>query len=259
MSGEGQVGRLTLLGRDYGQYGSYAATSVGKGAVAISVGADPSSPSLQFKDDRSAPNEDALCIIEAGDWAGYAVADAHFGPEASHLLIERLDALWASVRPESLEHLRQMVGHLRNGEPAQTESESTLLAVVYDRTQQRGYGISYGDSSFVTVSAYGAITTHNHRDARYVRTTDRSLLGPASAFRFDAAEGTTMLAFTDGIDECHYRKPSTSVRPHHIVDIVTSHGPEPRAIVDALTHRALVGVDGNPGGQDNIALIVATA
>ena len=254
------VGKLLLLGEDYGDYGAIASTMVGtRAAAAISVGAVDDSPAQQWKYDRDVQNEDALCVIEAGTWAGYAVADAHYGPESSHMLISRLHDIWSKIAPLDLNHLGQMVEFLRNGDLPRTESETTLLIAVYDRIARKGYGISFGDSSFVVVGPGRTAEPLNERDHRYVTAADRSSLLHGSAFKFSAEPGDLLLAYTDGIDECHYRSPRTSVRPGHVSALAAGVGNDPLATVDGLCRLALGGVDGNPGGEDNIAIIAASA
>ena len=255
-----RLGRLILLGEEYGTYGAVGATNVGSNAAAaISVGAVPDSPSHQFKADKSVPNEDALCAMEAGDWAAYAVADAHYGPESSHMLIARLHKMLKKIRPTDPDHLGQVVEFLRQGDPAFTDSETTLLIVIYDRTTRTGFGVSFGDSSFVIVEAGGSAKTLNQRDSRYVTARSGPSLRNGAHFSFSANPGDILLTFTDGIDECNYRSPMTSVRPHHIEAVVTKANGDPLVVAKQLTVTALRGVDGNPGGEDNIALIVAQA
>ncbi len=144
--------RLVLLGRDHNEYGRLDTSQVTeRTAAAISVGSDPTTWATRWKFDPDVLNEDALCAVEGDGWAGFAVADAHYGPEASHILLERLDGIWSKIRPTDIEHLGQMVEFLRTGDPQLTESETTLLVVFYDRVERTGYGISFGDSSFMIV------------------------------------------------------------------------------------------------------------
>ena len=255
-----RLGRLLLLGEDYGEYGAVGSTRVGThAAAAISVGSSADSPSHQFTADHRVLNEDALCVMEAGSWAGYAVADAHYGPESSHMLIERLHQIWAKVRPTDLDHLSQMLEFLRQGDPAGTDSETTLLVTVYDRVERTGFGISFGDSSFVLVGPGHTARPINGRDSRYVTTRSRSSLRHGTAFRFAADPGDMLLSYTDGIDECNYRSPATSVQPHHVQTIVQAASGDTLVAANQLTATALRGVDGYPGGEDNIALICANA
>jgi len=56
------------------------------------------------------------------------------------------------------------------------------------------------------------------------------------------------------VDECHYRSPETSVRSGHRRMLHGQVGSDPAPYVRALLGLALEGVDGNPGGQDNVAV-----
>lgn len=254
----GGADRLLLLGRDYGVYGALTVVDVGShSAAAMSVGSDPSSPSHQYKGDPSVPNEDALCVIETAAWSGLAVADAHFGPESSHLLIERLHNAWETVRPRDGRHLEEMVDALRIGDPPETESETTLLLAILDRETRRGFGLSFGDSSFAIVGPATSPTAINLRNRTYLHSARRRAFLQGEHFAFEAAPGDVLLAYTDGIDECHYGSPNTSLQPHHIAAIAAEAQYEPRAIVAQTTEAALRGVDGHPGGQDNIAIVAS--
>ncbi len=61
------------------------------------------------------------------------------------------------------------------------------------------------------------------------------------------------------MNECHYREPATSVRPDDIADTAAYVSFDPLETVRAVGELALAGVRGNPGGQDNIALIASRA
>jgi hypothetical protein len=76
-------------------------------------------------------------------------------------------------------------------------------------------------------------------------------------FEFASRPGDVMVMHTDGVDECHYRNPASSIRPAHIIELVDRFGVNPAMLATEVAESALVGVDGNPGGQDNIAVVVA--
>ena len=252
-------GRLLLLGEDYDTWGTVAATEVGSlAAAAISVGSDPDSPSKQWKYEE-VDNEDALCVISTPEWVGLAVADAHYGPESSHMLISRLHTIWAKIRPTSLEHLAQMVEFLRQGDPARTDSETTLLVAAFDRETRAGFGLSFGDSTFTVVGPHRLPEPVNDHDIRFVSAGRRGSLRHGNPFTFIAEPGELLLAYTDGIDGCHYRRPETSVLPSHIHRIAVDTKFDPLAVVSQTVTLALSGVDGHPGGQDNIVMIAADA
>lgn len=259
-SGQHTSGRLLLLGEQYGTWSGIASTQVGSlAAAAISVGADEQSPSSQFKYDDNVDNEDALCVISTPEWVGLAVADAHYGPESSHMLISRLHNVWAKVRPTDPHHLGEMVEFLRMGEPPETESETTLLVATYDRETRVGFGVSFGDSSLVVVGPGRDAKTMNPHDTRFVTTAHRNSLRHGSQFEFKASPGDLILAFTDGIDGCHYRNPETSVQLADITRVAEKSAFDPLKTIVDLTQLALDGVRGNPGGQDNIAILAAKA
>lgn len=253
-------GRLKVLGCEHGAWGSVASTWVGShAAAAISVGSDRDSPSSQFKFDPEVNNEDAGCVISTPDWVGLAVADAHYGPESSHQLIERLHRAWANIRPTDPSHLSEMIELLRQGEPATTESETTLLAVSYDRESGTGFGVSFGDSSFVVAGPSRPAELVNPHDGRYVNTFSPGALRHGSVFQFDASPGDLLLAYTDGVDNCHYRNPQTSVQISDIDHLARDVGYVALQAAEQLTRLALRGVRGNPGGQDNIVVLAAHA
>ena len=255
-----QLGRLLLLGREHGTWGAIASTEVGSlAAASVSVGATPNSPSAQFKYDPQVSNEDAGCVTSHLEWTGLAVADAHYGPEASHMFVERLHNIWRKIRPTDLDHLAQMIEFLRQGDAAITESETTLLVVIYERTSRTGFGISFGDSTFAIAGPNRSATAINARDDRFVSARRRSSLRHGSAFKFDAAPGELLLAFTDGVDGCHYRNPATSVQVSDIDRIAKRADYDPHKTVRTLTEVALAGVRGNPGGEDNIVALAAKA
>ncbi len=247
-----RVPSLCLLGHDHQHYGSVAAYSItDRVAAAMSVGADPDSPSLVFKDDPDTLNEDALCVVTDGGRTGIAVADAHFGPESSHRLIERLHERWAQGLPASSDELLLLLAAI--GQPARTGSETALLVAVHDSDRGAGFGWSIGDASLVIVGGSHDATPENPRNHRYVSASGDD--AEPVAFSFQTQPGDMVLAFTDGVDECHYRHRETSLRPHHIAQIVEASGGEPRRAAAEITQRALDGVDGHPGGQDNIAIV----
>ncbi len=253
--------QVCMLGRDHCEYGVLSIGEVGRhSAAAISVGATSISPSNRFKTDDEVPNEDALCVVESSHLGFYAVADAHYGPESSHTLVSRLhQGAMTEGTPRSVSQLADLLDSLQDGMPPETESETTLLVVVHDRSSHAGFGISFGDSTFMVVGQQNRLEPVNRRNSRFVSTSPDQLPLEGAAFQFRTSPGDLLLTFTDGIDECHYRSPETSVRPHHIAQIVAETAGNPLATVTEMAGLALTGVGGNPGGQDNIALIASSA
>lgn len=249
-----------LLGQDHVDYATVHTVAVGEQTGAsISVGADQRSPSLRFKGSTDVPNEDALCVIDSGDLVAMAVADAHFGHEASHVMIDWLHALWSQAIPANGPELLASLASLAQAAEPQTESESTLLAAVYDRRTGSGSLVNFGDSTLAVVTEAGEYHQLNLKDERYV---GAGVLWPASdctVAQFNAHRGDTLIMFTDGVDECHYRQPATSIRPEHIVWEVYAALDNAQQASEQVAQLALSGVDGNPGGQDNVAIIVVRA
>lgn len=253
----GRPERATLYGRDHGTYGALHVARGAGWAAAISAGAHADSPSTGFKADRGRPNEDAALVLDDGRRCLLAVADSHFGHRASHGLVERLAAL------ERLpDDIRAVVRWLDEGTrwPASAEdrSASTLCVTLHDRETGRGQGFSIGDSTAAVAAPGRAPTRLNRATAAYVHLGRSGRIGRrGELFDFEAGAGALVLCFTDGVDECHYRRPETSLRPHHLAAIFDGVGPDPAAYVEAVARAALAGVDGHPGGQDNIAIAAA--
>jgi len=252
-----------VLGIDHPEYDRVAIEVLRGGATAcaISAGSDPESPSLQFKGDRNIPNEDALLAIEAGPRTLLAVADAHFGHQSSHVLLQRLARTARAVPPNPLALLEAIAACARDDGANDNNSETTLLVAVWDRAARTGFGVSFGDSSLAVIARDRMLTFPRHENDCFVRPRDRATLDPRAAeeFSFRARDGELIVAHTDGIDGCHYGCPQTSVRPLDMQKILTRVGLRPTLLARELAELALRGVGGNPGGQDNVALIATTA
>jgi hypothetical protein len=96
----------------------------------------------------------------------------------------------------------------------------------------------------------------NRKNRDYVSPWSAGALDPRRAleFGFSVAPGELVVAFTDGVDECHYGKPDTSIGKRHLWNLLPDAGGSPEHYVRALAELALQGVGGNPGGQDNLAI-----
>lgn len=203
-------------------------------------------------------NEDALLVIDAGAQTLLAVADAHYGEQASHELMQRLaqrvDQLPAT--PLAMLELLRSLGD--EHESDSYGSETTLLIALLDRDSCSGFGVSMGDSSLSVLGLDQSPRTVNRKTTHYARACVPSSLDPrrATEFSFEVRPGELVLAYTDGVDECHYRSPRTSIGLRQMETLHIRSGGEPEKFATQLTQLALNGVAGNPGGQDNIALIV---
>ncbi len=250
--------RALLLGVDHAVYGEV--TSVAspdrRAAAAISVGRDRGSPSRAGKGDPDGvPNEDAALVIDEGDRALVAVADAHFGHEASHAWLRALARCRAL--PHDLDALRAFVASIPAGEAADRPSRSTLAVAVLDRAEGRVFGLSFGDSSVVLLGPGGSGEPLHPTDEGFVTPDARG--GPTGGHPFvvdDVRPGATLVAFTDGVDGCCYGEPERSIRSTHL-RAFADEVRDPEALIRRIAAAALLGVDGHPGGQDNVALAAA--
>lgn len=254
---------MLMLGRDHVEYGKISRASLGSVNAYLSVGSDPNSPSLGFKADKRSPNDDGLLIKHNGRLILLAVADAHFGVEASHRLLERLEAcelpefdlaqesaVWA-LR-DLCEKIQHPTVHARSG--------TTFLVTLYQPETGRVLALSTGDSTLATLID-GVWEVRNRHNNNYIHLDLPSFPDEWETVSFTLPPNALLVLHTDGIDECHYRCPATSLRPHHISalwDGTPEREFEERAsrFGLALTQSALDGVDGNPGGQDNIAMLL---
>ena len=217
----------------------------GASAAAISVGADPDTPSLASKGDPEAcPNEDAVLVRDDGRQVVLAVTDAHYGAESGHRVLELLgEALEQGVAVREVEALLRCIRTLRYapGEnPRQPASETTLLVAALDRETGAGSLVSFGDSSLTWVGAEGE-TRMNVKTPRFVTLARPDGLRPGwgHVSDFRVAQGGLLLAFTDGVDECHYGAPRTSIRGRHRVELFLEMGAEPQAYAQRLPDLAL--------------------
>lgn len=244
-----------MLGSEHVDYGSFSQGKLGLACACLSVGGDRSSPSLSFKARKEQPNEDALLVKRCDDLYLLAVADAHFGIESSHRLLQRLTE--REIPRSRLDLLKLCLDIQRPHEVA--SSGTTLIVAVLDARSGHLRALATGDSTLASLDQAGW-RVHNERNNAYVRLDRLSYPDTWSEIELQLEPGALLVLHTDGVDECHYRQPATSLQPHHMVEIWqgVADGPveqKVRRFAAALTDAALKGVDGNPGGQDNIALI----
>lgn len=243
--------RHLWLGAEEARYGRLRAERLGPGlAAALSVGADPRSPSLAFKGRREVPNEDGLAAVVDGPRLLLAVADGHMGCEGSHGLVQRV---WESSRipasPGELSLLALSLGEPPWPGPAGT----TLVLACLDQRDGTGFGMAWGDSTAHRLGAGKAeLLTRPGPSFLYAGQPPEPSL--AQVFSFELAPGELLLLTTDGVTECHYGSPATSVTPELMARLYL---PAPEEYARRLGEQALLGVGGHPGGQDNLALLVA--
>ncbi len=249
---------LRLLGMDHCDFGHLHAAAQAEGRTAAAI--SPGGEAVRVrKIDLPIPNEDAALAIDDGPYTLLAVADGHHGYAASHELLAALAE--RPVPRDPLALLATLRHLLLPPDDADPEARSTLLIAIWDRLHARGFGLSFADSSLYIVSPHAPPATPARKDRAFVSPWDPPSLDPrrAQEFAFTADPGDLLVAFTDGIDECHYGRPETSVRPEHLWNLLAEAGPDPLAYARALGGLALRGVAGQPGGEDNLALAVTRA
>jgi len=246
--------RQLLLGEGHSTFDQFEVVSQAAGRTACAICAGAEATSIK---DQGARNEDAALVIDDGERTLVAVADAHFGGQASHDLLSRLASVAEPIPRNPLALLELLPALADPGESASYDSESTLLVAVLDRAKSSGFGVSAGDSSLALLRPGQPLQGVNRKNRAYVQPCEPSTLDPRrlGEFWFRTQPGDLLVAFTDGVDECHYQSPSTSVRPGHMEEIHTRAGGQPEAFVRELMQLALSGVEGFPGGQDNIAVV----
>lgn len=242
-----------LLGKNYTSYGEVEYCFIdNRVTCAISVGADRGSPSLEFKGKSTETNEDAVLAIQRGHRLLLAVADAHFGIWASDSIISGLAR--CAHRIDNIESLHTALQKLCNESyDLSQHSETTLLIILVDLSNGDGFGISYGDSSALLVNKTG-VRRINHKNNTYINLNTGIRTDIHNQFIFKLMPEECLVLFTDGVDECHYGNPATSVNEEHIFELFLNSKNDTKLFVSQLASLALVGVDGNPGGQDNIAI-----
>ena len=241
---------LLLLGQDFGRRDQVHQAELGPVRAAISAGASVESPGAASKIDA---NEDALLVLLEGERALLAVTDAHFGASAGHELLTRLQQRCRSI-PTHISELSMLLVGLTEP-PTPSPSGTTLTVCIVELDKAQGFGICFGDSDVFVVKGDFAemVTTPNNI---YLHLDRPMPLELANRFEFDY-EGGRLLLCSDGITECHYRSPSTSIGPAHLAELHRTADSD-AVFTEKLANLALTGVDGNPGGQDNLVVLTTS-
>ncbi len=259
------AGISLLLGRDHEAYGTHTRISISAHTAAtISPGSD-----VDFLRQSTAKydvNEDALLVFEDSRHTVLCVADAHFGKASSEDLICALADALLPV-PQNPHELDDVLREFADRRPATREtSETTLLICIYDRMFKQAFGVSFGDSSLVHVDGAGVdgasgAELMNEKTTGFVSLSNPDSLDPDDArhFAFSPKAGDLLIAYSDGIDECCYRDPDRSISLDLLAETVRTCGGAPIEVAESLTRLALAGVDGHPGGQDNLVLALTRA
>ncbi|MCW5867208.1 MAG: SpoIIE family protein phosphatase [Candidatus Eremiobacteraeota bacterium] len=190
-------------------------------------------------------------MLRQGDCWLLAVADSHLGQYAGHQLLTEMSLRWSCV-PSHLGQLSLMLSAFEwPTEPS--GGGTTLLVAVLNRASGEVFGLSYGDSSLLTVSR-DAVVLRNRVNDQFLAQGVPLRIEQAEVFRFVLARDESLLLYTDGVNECCYRDPHRSIQARHLLEVFQRSDGGGRLL--ALTELALSGVEGQPGGQDNIAAIL---
>ena len=250
-----------LLGRDHPTLGEVAVAVVNEGRTVLALAAGASPVIVERKGPDGDINEDAVLAIDMGERVLLAVADGHRGAACSHLLLERLrdrEDPW----PNAARPWAAWMEGLAAPEPERVGAAgSTLLVAVLDRARGRVSGVSYGDSLACVIAPSGRRALVSSPNTRFVRFDGSAPLDRRAAEPFQAPvePGSLVVLHSDGVNECCYGRPKLSLSPKHVEIIAREARNRPVAFAEQLVTRALEGVDGNPGGEDNVAVAVARA
>lgn len=246
---------IALLGIDHAEFGRVVTRHQAERRTACAISCGGAGVQVR-KADTAIRNEDACGAVDEHDRTLLVVTDSHAGHHAGHALCEGVLALPIPRDPLALLGAIAALADERN--PPPDASATTLLVAVWSRESGRGFGVSYGDSSLVVLGRTAPAVLATRKNTRYVTPAEAHTLAPqlANEFEFVIPPDGIAVAFTDGVDECCYRTPDLSIRPHHLQALVAAgSGPiDVEEFVTSLATLALTGVDGYPGGQDNIAI-----
>jgi len=242
------VKSLLLLGEEHPGLGELHLAGEGPFALALSAG-HSSSASAHNK---VLPNEDGLLLCAGPERALLAVADGHFGAAAHQLLRHLHDS--CKVLPTRLSELARLLLQ-PFPPPAQASSGTTLLIAVVDRATRRVFGFSFGDCLLISVHPEEGPVVRNRLNNLYLYGGQPIPLEESESFQFTLSTGSGLLLCSDGVHECCYQAPSRSLQKSHIQRGFLQSQGSPKGWVEWVARTALEGVDGHPGGQDNLAIL----
>lgn len=242
--------RILLLGSKHTTFNEVAQENLGFASACLSPGADPNSPSFQNKGDKSKPNEDSLLVLRQGTSWLLAVADGHFGTSTAEAMVEHLSRI--PRIPQRLGPLSLWLSSLQLPNSA-SMAGATLTVACFEETTRKVVGLSLGDSSIATISEVG-FELLNQPNENYIRPTSGVAIELACKFDFNLAPDAMLLLYSDGVNECCYRCPEYSIQGRHFQELYAKN-PSPADFSLGLARLALAGVDGQVGGQDNIAVV----
>lgn len=258
---------LVLFGRQHGVperiHAAPAHDAGRRSAAALCAG---TYRAIQRKGGNDTPNEDALLLVDDGRHALHALCDGHYGTAASHGWIERIEAALAAA-PDCaalVDDLAWAQGTWDATEPAEPPSAkrpgTTLVIALLDRARGQVRGVSVGDSGAFLLRSNGEVKRLDDPQERYLRAPRTAGFEAAEVRPFEArvAAGDGLLTCSDGVFECHYDRPATSIQAGDLARLWLAGSLDAEGLARGITEAALAGVRGNPGGEDNIGVLVST-
>jgi len=245
-----------MLGKDFATHGDIGYCALSENITcAMSIGTEQTVSSLSYDAFCKHSNEDALVAALHDDSILLAVADAHFGDWASDTLITGL-----SERSHNISDISSIYKILDNLHELYSDStkasETTLIAVSINRKTRFCEGISIGDSTAMIINNEHVkrinLKSHNYASPNYSANMYEAI---SDEFFFQLSDNDCLVLFTDGVDECHYGHPETSIGDEDILAVYKKFSDDSMKFTSQLTKLALSGVNNYPGGQDNIAII----
>jgi len=245
-----------MLGKDFTAHGDIGFCALSEYiSCAMSIGAEQTVSSLTYDAFCKHSNEDALLAAVHDDTILLAVADAHFGDWASHQLIAGLAEQSHNI--SDLASIYKVLDNLHEMYSDSTiTSETTLIVVSFNKKTRFCEGVSIGDSTAMIINSAQAkrinMKSHNYASPNYSANMYEAI---SDEFSFQLSDHNCLVLFTDGVDECHYGHPETSVGDEDILTVYKKYSNDSMKFTSQLTQLALTGVNNNPGGQDNIAIV----
>jgi hypothetical protein len=183
------------------------------------------------------------------------VADSHYGAAASKSLIAALEGL-PEIR--TIENVSKSLCQAFERSAPSAPSEAALVIAKVDLEARQVHVESWADAAIYLIDAEQVLGPLNDPSHDFIGGAQNRFfyLAKARAAIFDLPPGPGLLLLcTDGVFECCYRQPQRSIQNAHLLALAARVGLDPKIYADALLELALQGVDGNPGGEDNIAII----
>lgn len=247
-----------LLGADHGELGTAVLQTAAGGQVALALSAGVDESVRTRKGGADHLNEDvALAWLDRDRWI-LAVADGHEGIDASHRLVRHLAVHAATYPPQPKEQARWWRDAAKELGDA-GYAGTTLVVAVWEPLTARVRGLSYGDSRVWRWRPGSGLRDFAAPTHNFVRPGDLYAwhLDHASAFDERLRTGDVLLLHSDGVTECCYRTPEASVTQDDLEALCEVAQGDPEAVARAVLDAALQGVREQPGGQDNVAVVVA--